>query len=888
MLFSGSFRGYTVALLEDGFSYHFWRPENLSDDFRNDGISMGFHRIDVRYPKHSRPISVTASAPRHRNTHYGHNGTSIGTEEVDTVTYHGIMGGADIRFISTGGHFKYDIVCQGPEALRELALQFEGPLGPLVPGPDGGVTFTTSFGKVTERIPASYFVQGSRIRSTVVIPMISDDGASLGFDLKGGWPEGHSLVIDPEPHLLWSTYVGGSGMDELHQVDVDALGNIYVSGFTTSLANIATTGAHQGTLIGFQNCFLMKYSPQGQKLFGTYFGGQSADRCYGMTRDENTGNVYLSGSTFSSGIATVGAHQTVKASPDDGLIVKFDAQGNLLWATYFGGNDHDFVADLAIDPFGDVVMTGHTRSTNGIATDLTLLPGNENAFVTKFTPDGQQLWGTYFGGTYDEGWGIGTDSQGNILVSGETGSVSGISTPGAHQTVKGGGLDAFLVKYDRHGQRLWGTYLGGEGNDRATALVMLPDASVAVVGNTESATGIATPGAHQPQPGSLDDAFTARFAATGSRTWGTYVGGEGVDYLTSITLSADGGILVAGRSESWQQMTSPEAFQSEPAGEYDALLMRYSANGAFEWGTYLGGLATDFANGLAVEPVTGHVILVGMTKSESGVAHGNVTDAQYQGGLYDGFIARFCIPPRPSVSASDGLIVCGDNTLLLSLVPTGLDAQWSTGSSGAQLVFAPPTVGTYELFADVMDANGCPGRSDTVTVQAFDTFEPDALLETDPITCVGVPMTLHLSGTFAAQQWWDGSSGPTAMFTPGDEELHWLHVTVSNDDGCSHTDSLAVQAMLCTGIGRHIPSASPALLPNPSSGIFTVRWPGSEGYPLSISIHSMDGRLVKRLTTTVGAPIHHSLSAGTYLIEATGQEIGTARFPMVICPDAGR
>ncbi len=710
---------YSVQLLNNGFSYQFQTLSETNEPMGEAGFHLRFHRIDITFDGAVQQPSISTSAPLQRNIYYHEQDARLVSEMVDTVIYREVYEGVDIRFVSSGHTFKYDIICADRQALERVRLHFQGQLGPLQLSANGELTFSTAFGSVAEQIPVSFLQSANARRTVQVLPHVQPDGTTLVFSMDAPWPAGERLVIDPLPHLLWSTYAGGEGMDELRQVEVDEAGNSYVSGFTASLNTIATSGAHQGSLVGFQNCFLQKYSPQGQLLFGTYFGGQSADRCYGMTRDTATGHIYISGSTFSAGLATAGTHQQALASPDDGLLAKFTPDGDLLWATYFGGNAHDFIAQLDVDIHGNLLLTGHTRSTSGISTDLTLLPGNENTFIAKFSPDGQQIWGTYLGGTFDEGWGINSDTDGNIFVAGETSSMSGISTPGGHQTSLGGALDAFLVKYDTHGQRLWGTYIGGTGNDRATALKVCANGDVAVVGNTESPNGIASASAFQTQPGSVDDAFLVRFSSGGERIWGTYAGGEGVDYLTSVTETTDAHLLIAGRSESFAQVTSAAAFQPLPAGEYDALLMRFDAEGAFQWGTYLGGPASDFANDVAFLPLSGQVVLAGMTRSNNGVAHGPVTGQTYQGGLYDGFIARFCMPPSPAIVTPDGLTFCADEALPLHLSPAYPVTQWSTGSIDPQLQFSAPSEGTFQLFADVTDAHGCPGRSDTVTVQSF-------------------------------------------------------------------------------------------------------------------------------------------------------------------------
>jgi len=866
--------GYSVLLRENGFSYQFHTVPDTHGTMEENGFQISYHRIDVNFEGANPDAKHTTSRPLFRNTHYQEHGKKFISETVDTVIYHQVYEGVDIRFISKGSSFKYDIICSERKALNRLKLRFSGQLGPLRVSENGELTFTTAFGPAEESIPLSFLQKGASTRKVEVLPIVCDDGTTVRFTMTAPWPADHRLVIDPVPHLLWSTYVGGEEMDELRQVELDSDGNIYVSGFTSSTGNIATSGAHQGTLVGFQNCFLQKYSPQGQKLFGTYFGGQSADRCYGMTREETTGNIYLSGSSFSSGIATAGTHQQTLASPDDGLLVKFGPDGDLLWSTYYGGNGHDFIAQLDVDIHGDLVMTGHTRSTNGIATDLTLLSGNENAFIAKFSPDGYQLWGTYLGANYDEGWGIGSDDEGNIFVCGETASSTGISTPGSHQPNFGGALDAFLVKYNTHGQRLWGSYFGGTNMDRATALHVCDDGSVVMVGNTESPNGIASTAAYQAQPGSLDDGFLARFSSQGARLWSTYVGGDGVDYLTSVAQTNDGDLLVAGRSESTAQVTTTGAHQTQPAGEYDALLMRYSGAGQLQWGTLFGGSSTEFANDLAYEAITGHVIAVGMTKSSDGMSTENAAATDYLGGLYDGFLARFCIPPSPSVIAPLGTTICGSGLLPFQLDESGLTVHWNNGTWGEQLDFQALSQGQFEVFADVTDANGCPGRSDTLTVTAHAAFVPDFEIVVQPSNelCVGVTAQLTLSETFAGQEWWNGSIGDETSFTAISQGEQWLQVTVFNEEGCAATDSILVLFQLCTSTELMDEPALMSIHPHPSSGSVILRWSGHEDEVMDVTIYSLAGQMVFQAQRVVGQMFHLPLVAGSYVVECRSSE----------------
>jgi hypothetical protein len=866
VLFMHENEGFTVLLRDNGFSYQLHTVERRTDSEKDGSFQMNFHRIDIDFDESEWKGEVLEGKMQNTNSYFLQGSIRGTTEVFDEVTYREVFPGLDIRFFSSEGKFKYDVICRSREAMERAGLLFRGAAGYLEES--GALRLSTRFGEMVERIPASFICTGENCQKVEVTPMWDSAASRLSFRYDGEWPDGAHLLIDPAPQLLWSTYAGGSGGDELYRVASNASGEIYTSGFTSSSSNIATSGAYQGTLIGFQNCFLMKYSSDGQKIWGTYFGGNAADRCYALRLDESSGHLYIGGSTFSNNIGTPGVHQSLPASADDAFLAKFDMQGQLVWCTYFGGEGHDFVADIDLDSFGSPVVTGHTRSATGISTDLTVLPGNENAFIAKFTTDGFQMWGTYFGGWFDEGWGIAVDGSDDIYVCGITSSTTGISTPESHQPQNGGGLDAFLVKYSASGQKLWGTYIGGTGMDRANAIALLPDGSVALAGDTESPTGIATSGAHQSQPGSIDDGFLARFAPDGTRVWGTYVGGGGVEYLHAIKVTASGDLLVTGQSESAENIASPLAFQPQPAGEYDAILFSFSTDGQYLWGTYLGGPLLDIAHDVAVDPLTGHAVIGGMTRSQWGVASGDAFQPGYAGGLYDSFLARLCIPIHSQVQPLDGTLLCGEGQLRFALQPAPSSAIWQNGHDGLMLHLMSDDEDIQTLHATLVDTTGCPGWSDTLTASFFPPFDPEIGLDVSPnaAVCLGSGFYLTVAPQFGDLLWWDGSTGLSAGFLPQDTIPHLLHVTVFNENGCAAVDSAAVQAQICLGGDESGSFESLSLLPNPSDGAIVIRSGGEVQGRFQIEVFSVDGRHVHSAAALSGEAIALPLRSGMYLI----------------------
>jgi hypothetical protein len=124
-----------------------------------------------------------------------------------------------------------------------------------------------------------------------------------------------------------------------------------------------------------------------------------------------------------------------------------------VWGTYYGGGAGDWISDVEVDGGGNVAFVGHTTSTTGIATagaHQTTWSGEDDAFVTHFDTDGNQLWGTYYGDIKLEyGLGLAFDPSGDLFITGATYSTLAISTSGAHQETFGGGFsDGYIAKFD--------------------------------------------------------------------------------------------------------------------------------------------------------------------------------------------------------------------------------------------------------------------------------------------------------------------------------------------------------------------------------------------------------------------------------------------------------
>jgi Ca2+-binding RTX toxin-like protein len=276
--------------------------------------------------------------------------------------------------------------------------------------------------------------------------------------------------------LEYSTYLGGDGVDESQGIDVEFGGAAYITGLTDS-TDFNTVGEIEGDSAG-RDAFVSKLIPEGSALeYSTYLGGNGIDEGYAIEADRGTdefeGGAYVTGGTDSTDFNTVGEIESNVAGRD-AFVSKLIPEGSALeYSTYLGGTGTDEGRGIAVIGRRGPYVTGFTASTDfptvGDARGFGADSGGRDAFVSKFTPDGDKLdYSAYLGGDgVDEGYGIATDAAGGTYVTGETGS-SDFATAGAVDNDESG-RDAFVSKLKegctRNGTSGNDMLFGGAGDD---------------------------------------------------------------------------------------------------------------------------------------------------------------------------------------------------------------------------------------------------------------------------------------------------------------------------------------------------------------------------------------------------------------------------------------
>jgi hypothetical protein len=343
--------------------------------------------------------------------------------------------------------------------------------------------------------------------------------------------------------LVYSTFLGGSGYDVGNGIAVNASGEAYVTGYTSSGSGTTTPfpttpDATQKTYGGgAYDAFVTKLSADGSNLlYSTYLGGMGNDQAKGIAVDPS-GAAYVVGDTDSTNFpikAPGNAFQTTLGGNRDAFVAKLAAHSaDLVYSTYLGGSGQEVGFAIAVDAIGEAYAMGITASQNFPTTMgalQTTLVGSQDDFVTKLDASGHTLIYSTFvgsGGAVISG-AIAVDTAGAAYVTGTT-NINFPTTPGVFQPIfGGGGSDAYVFKLNPLGNALvYSTFLGGSDADLGYGIAVDSSGAAYVTSYTSSANFPTTSGAFQPSLQGIYNAFVTKLNADGTELESsTYLGGQ--------------------------------------------------------------------------------------------------------------------------------------------------------------------------------------------------------------------------------------------------------------------------------------------------------------------------------------------------------------------------
>jgi hypothetical protein len=598
------------------------------------------------------------------------------------VLYRNLYRGVDLTFHGAGGNLEYDFAISPGADPRSIRLSFRGTMG-MTLDRAGNLVLALPDGVLRQLRPTVYQEIDSA-RHLVAARYVLMRGSTVGLRV-GGYDRERPLIVDPvliySTYLGGSGSDNGAGAAVDSSGSAYVVGSTSSGNFPTTPGSFDTT--INGTSNVFVTKLNAAGSAL---VYSTYLGGTSVDQGFGIAVDGSGSAYVTGSTLSSDFPTTSGVFQGSTAGLFDAFVTKLNSTGSsLAFSTYLGGAGSDVGRGITTDGPGAAYVTGSTTSTT-FPTQSPAQPANaggQDAFVTKLNTSGTGLgYSTYLGGSLDdEALGIAVRS-GAAHVTGYTDSFDFPTTPGALRTTTLGPADAFATKVDATGSSLdYSTYLGGSGDDRGLGIAVNSSGEAFVTGMTQSPDFPTTAGAFQTalSPGFPSDAFVTKLNAAGSGLlYSTYLGGSGdedtnpVTLPVGIALDSSGSAYVTGFTGS-SNFPTQNPIQASTGGALDAFVAKFNPSGsALDYSTYLGGTANDQGFGIAVDSSGAYV--TGSTFSANFPTTAGAFDTTLNGGQ-DAWVAKIgeaATPASISLSPADAVNSVGTTHTVTATVLDGL------------------------------------------------------------------------------------------------------------------------------------------------------------------------------------------------------------------------
>lgn len=762
------------------------------------------------------------------------------------VAVQGVYPGVDLAYHGNPSQLEYDVRLAAGVDPGVIRWKVSGASSVAIDAA-GDLVLSTATGDVVEQAPVMYQTTAAGAHVPISGGYILEADGTVGFHV-GAHDTSLPLTIDPV--LAYSTYLGGTQGAVGLSVAVDAAGEAFVAG-TSSSTDFA--GTSQGTPNNAPMAFVAKLNPSGTAIdYLTFFSGASFSPTVAIAIDA-LGDAYVAGSTANDGFPTTpGAFQTEVKGFEDGFVAKLNPMGNAVYATYLGGGT-GFLggAGKAITDLTGIAVTAGLQVVVSGTTDASDFPTTPGAlettiptaaaftgFVTELSADGSSLvYSTYLGGQ-DETFttGVAVDTAGDAYVTGST-AAADFPTKNALQPAPGSGA----VAYSNDGGASFAAPAGGLTGEVRT---LAPSPSTP----TTIYAGTALNGAYRSTDGGttwtpIDSGVTPQFdnalavdpntattvylatsaglfkSTDGGATWSESDSGMGdgmdvtavaVDPVTPSTLyagtagsgaftSTDGGATWAavGNGLTGKYVSSIAVAPVVGGGPPVVLATTYdTASGVINRSTDGGATWIAVAKGafaLAVDPSNPSTMYAAgesnLLKSADGGATWTTVSTPNAGG--DTFIKSIAVDPQNSQNVTLGLISLRPKYISIPAVSPAINSGLMRSTDGGK---------TF----DVISVPGLPALRSTLDV-AYAATNPSTLYAGSAQNLTGFVTELDPTGSGLVYSTYLGGSGDDApMAIAVDRATGEAYVAGTTDSADFPTTNGAVQPNFSASVGTSI------------------------------------------------------------------------------------
>ena len=618
--------------------------------------------------------------------------------------------------------------------------------------------------------------------------------------------------LDAAGNFVWAKTIGGSYYEEASSIALDALGNLYITGYFSSTTDFdPNVGVFNLSSTSSSDIFVLKLTTSGNFVWaqGIVGVGPSSSSSY-ATADaialDVSGNAYITGfysGTFdfdpNAGVFNLNSTISSFVGNIDIFVSKLDAAGNFVWAKSMGGASNEAGRSIALDASGNVYTTGYFFTTvdfdPGASVFNLTSAGNEDVFISKLDGAGNFISAKKIGGALsDDGQGITTDASGNIYMTGFfEGTVDFDPNAGIFNMTHNGSGDVFITKLDPTGNLFWAKNVGGALIDRGHAITV--DAS-----NNVYTTGyFASTSDFDPNAGifnltsvGLDDIFISKLDGSGNFVWTVNMGSVTSETAIAITVDVSNNVYTAGGFEGTCDF-DPNAgiFNISPVGITDIFIHKMGQQ-CIGITTTLTSQTNVLCNGAATGAASVNALGgTGITYSWSPSGGNSASANGLTAGNYTCFVTNSCgtiktqtvlitQPPALSLTAvANSSTICTGNTSTLTATGSGgsgtIAYNWSGGPTNNVFIVNPTATNVYTIM--ITDINDCV-KSETVSVIV--NLSPIITVNSGAI-CSGQSFTINPSGANTYTY-----SGGSQVVNPLSNTAYT--VTGTNSNGCVGTN----------------------------------------------------------------------------------------------------
>lgn len=335
-----------------------------------------------------------------------------------------------------------------------------------------------------------------------------------------------------QPIPDWVKDIGGSGESKVSGVAVDKFDNVYIAGNFRSTITVDLSGISAPVNLisnGDYDIFIAKYTPDGKLIWAKSIGGSELDQVNNLTVDDES-NVIFGGQFTSSSMDSdpgSGTFNLNNAGGNDAFIVKLDLDGNFKWAKNVGSSSTEYGHVVAADRLGNIIFVGSFSSNISLGSFNLQSKGGLDGFMVKYDKNGNIQWAYGFGSFgTDEIRHVITNTNNEIIIMGYFSSNIDLNPKGPANNITGTSPNYFIAKYTGTGQLIWSDKIDG-----ATAVVSSlasgPNNDIYLTGVYSGTVTLSSPTNNVALTSTGGkNLFVGKYSSSGAALWGKNIGGN--------------------------------------------------------------------------------------------------------------------------------------------------------------------------------------------------------------------------------------------------------------------------------------------------------------------------------------------------------------------------